>query len=372
MLLLLMLVVSCASTPTDEEPAYTGPSLAFERQDDALVFGPFASTPRGTDYFWLPGGQELLLVVPADTSYELWLIDPGTGDSRLLRTATVEALFPIAWRGSNALLSLDIGDSNMAFNVAETTWNQASSSTTTLLPGSGRAIQHAVSADARWVSIFASGPDGGQIVRLDTEDESIVTLRQHLPSWDGLFPVWFSPDGLHAVLPTGGSWPLDLELLSIPTGRAHTFTTALSDCDRIFWNTSGTVFAYKYADGRHRVCTLSDMNLVLSRSVRIHDTAGDLVWDIELPHQGSIGDLHWLDEGHLLLVESDSEEYREKAFWVADLASHQVREATAQEAELRFDYSPYPMPKGESTYRLEIEQLPQDEGTPSELVRIMP
>ena len=373
-LVALLALVGCAQTdPPDATPdVYSGPYLSFETQDDTLVFGPFSGGSRSVDYFWWPGGEKVLLVVPTEENQELWLIDASTGDSRLLRQAAVEALFPIAWQGSNTLLSLDISTANSVFNITKTTWNDATASTTTLLPGTGRVLSHAVSEDARWVTLYSSTEEGGQVVRLDTSDGTITPLRQNLPSWDGLFPVWLSPSGLHGVLPAGTSWPLDLELLDMTSGDAHTFALGLNDCDRVFWNTDGDFFAYKYADGSHSICPLGDMNTVLSPKVRVHDTGGDLVWEIQLPHQGSIGDLYWLDSTRLLLVESDREEYSEKDFWIADLASQEVRPATEGEADSRFSaVLPYPMSKGESNFRVEIEYQTLEEG-PAEVVRITP
>jgi hypothetical protein len=216
----------------------------MRREGGAIVFGPFSSWNRGVDWFWLRDGRRLIVTMETASAssrsasgegsptqgiepvVQMWLIDAVSGESRLLRDEKgLDAMFPVAWTGDESLACIDLpAASGQPVRVTVTDFSGGRTSSRKVAEFSGTFKNHTATRDGRFVSVHVGRigqSGGGQILRIDTAEGSAKPVATNLPIWDGLYPVWFSPDGRYAAMPepTNGGRPWRLRLLDIASGQ---------------------------------------------------------------------------------------------------------------------------------------------------------
>ncbi len=330
------------------------PSIPVSRDGDGIVLGPFSGWVRGVDWFWMPDGQMLILTaekhsqIADEPVMQLWVVDASSGDSRLLREAqNTQAIFPIAFL-DDSVLCIEIAHGSEHKNLI-TAVSTGERDTTVLVEFEGFFKRHAVTPDAQYVSVYYTGREGGRIIRVNTADGVTTELVSALPLSDGLFPVWFSPDGRTAVMPETeyATRPFFVTLLNLITGEKRSLELGKEPVEWINWSPSGDKFAYKVTDGRHKRVDLGESTIVLSPQVRVLDNTGSPLALIEMVSGRLAGAIGWYDEHTLVIGEGESvtETF---PVWTATLDG-EMRRATASEAEvLQHSAVPFPMERGES------------------------
>ncbi|NPV69391.1 MAG: hypothetical protein HPY55_01940 [Firmicutes bacterium] len=351
------------------------------------------------DWFWLKDGQRLIVTMETASAtqqgpapggpgagpepepvIQLWLVGAATGESRLLREVKgLDAMFPVAWNGAESVVCLDLPAAQgqpTKLTVTDFSGGKASSRSVADLQGTLRS--HAATPDGRLISIHLGTRDGGEIRRINTADGSTKDLITGLPVWDGLYPVWFSPDGRSAAMPDprNGGRPWRLRLLSIVTGELKHVDPYLDLIDFVRWSPDGRHLAFKVADGSHKLIDVADFSSVLSPKVRVLDETGKVVREFDMAKGHFIGDIEWLDENTLVLGERKSAQEDGPA-WVAGLQSTGdglKPAAPAQAAILKDRPDTYPMPKRGSSSKFKVTVRSwQDQGkAPSEELIITP
>ncbi|MEW6242942.1 MAG: hypothetical protein AB1497_01465 [Bacillota bacterium] len=368
--------------PSKNDPASTrprfgaqGPKLPFRHEDGKTILGPFSSWVRGIDWFWCRDGQTILLTVEKDGSLQLWLIDAGSGDSLLLREAEgLDAMFPVAWYGSGAVVTLDLPRVPQHLTrVTVTDFSGEKVFSRTAGEYEGWSKSHAATSDGRLLSVHLDTPQGGKIWQVDISAGTSTDLLQGLPSWDGLYPVWFSPDGRHAVMPEPDSaGQMRLRLLDLVNGDVKALEPVLDSVDIVRWSASGNAFAYKVADGSHRTDINGESWSILSPRIRVISASGEIVEELVLPDGQLADNLAWLDEKSLVIsTRTAAEEYGPT--WTVTLGSGFKKATPEQSRVFEERIFPYPMDKGTSSrYSVEI-RFWQDPGkAPTEELIITP
>ncbi len=351
--------------------------LPFRRDGDAIVFGPFSSWARGIDWFWCGDGVRLIMTVESEGTNSLWLIDAGTGRSNLLRKVTgIDAIFPVSWAGDESVVCIDLArEFDQSSVVSVTAFSDGKGATRSIGEFTGWLKRYAATPDGGCITIHFHGADGGCIRRISTLDGSFCDLLSGLPTWDGLFPVWFSPDGRTAVIPEPGedSSMRRLQILDIEDGGLTSIDPYMEIIDSIAWNPGGSRFAHKMASGDYRMVETGDSYMILSGNVRIVTSEGRVLREIHLPRGHAVGEMAWLDDESLVLREMKDGQDMSGPVWFARMDG-EVRPAETDEARA-FEIDPwqYPMPKGRSgRFTVGVRSWQDPDKPPSQELAITP
>ncbi|MGE5485476.1 MAG: hypothetical protein ACM3X4_10705 [Ignavibacteriales bacterium] len=309
--------------------------------------------------------------------HRLWLIDAATGQSRLLREVSgIDAMFPVGWTGDESITCMDLArEPDQPSTISVTTFSSGGSTTRKIGEFTGWPGQHVATPDGRYFAVHLSAPEGGKVWRLDTFDGSSADLLSGLPTWDGLFPVWFSPDGRSAVMPEPkeDSDLQRLRLLNLENAAVTSIDPYFEIIDHVAWSPGGARFAHKVAAGDYRTVEAGDSYMVLSRNIRVITSEGKVLREIALPQGCLVGAVAWIDDESLVLRESTDAQDVSGPIWFARV-SGELRQASPGEAQA-FDREqrPYPMAKGRSD-RFEVSvRTWQDPGkAPSEELIVAP
>lgn len=338
-------------------------SLPYYTEGSKTIYGPFSSWVRGVDWFWCEDGKRLILTMEKDGAMQLWLLNADSKESRLLREVRgLDAMFPV-WIGPDRLITLDL-PKNPSDKTRVALVDFAIPETSVKIAGEfpGRAKQHAVTKDGRFMSVHVDTPQGGKIWRLDISKGLAVDLVTGLPLNDGLYPVWFSPDGMAAAMPeiTSNGRATRLKIVNLLTGEIKATKFSHPLIDTVHWSNHGKYLAYKLADGTHKTVLESDFYIVLSSKVRVLDTNGLVVRDLSLPGGRRARDIAWVDDNMIVL--GDLRNASETA-WVARLDNGTVETAKPEQASLLGQRAAdYPMSKGKSPFFDVSRRTRQDPG----------
>ncbi len=359
------------SPQTDQAPAGEAQpgqaQVPFRKDGDRTIFGPISSWARGIDWFWCKDGRRLIVTAENEGIHRLWLIDAATGESKVLREAKgIDAIFPVGWTGDESIVCMEMaGQFEQPTAITVTEFSGDKTATRKLAEFTGRAKRHAMTPDGLFLVVHLDAATGGKIWRLNTSDGSASDLIKGLPIWDGLYPVWFSPDGRNAVMPEPkkDSSQRRLRLLNLVEGRVTSIDPYLEYVYEVTWSPSGKNFAHKVAAGNHKLVETGDMYFLLSPTVRVIDASGKVVRQFSVPQGHLAGQIAWLDDETLVIKEMKDLEDREGPVWLARTGG-EMRPATVDEARAleRDPYPPYPMSKGASErFKVEVRSW-QDQG----------
>lgn len=377
--LLVALVSGCSAVASEPpKPEAHKPGIALRKSGDAIILGPFSSWQRGIDWFFMPDGKRIILTTEksgvrepgvAPSAMQLWLVEAETGGLKLLREAPgAQAIFPIAYKGES-VVCIELPAEPEA--KALVTVTDTSGESSTLGEFTGRLMRHAVTADASIVSIYYQTRDGGRIWQIDTRNESERELVSELPLGDGLFPVWFSPDGSTAVYPESeyGKKPFKVTFLDLITAQKNTVELGQDPIDWLYWSPSGGKCAYKMTDGKHQIAQWAETMLTLSPKIGILDRNGNKLSSVTVPGGRLAGDIAWINETTFAFGELKGLSERGLA-WVA--TGGKVTQATEEQAAyLDRRATPFPMPKGKSNeFEVTLRNWQHNGETPSEELTI--
>lgn len=349
-------------------------ALPYRSEGRGTVFGPFSSWVRGVDWFWHRDGKSLVVTAEQEGSGRLWVIDAPTSQSWLLRDVPgAQAIFPVGWLGLDELVCIELPSGrDQVTNVTVTDISGRGSRTVGGLDG--RLLRHEMTSDGRFLAVHANTQDGGTIIRFDVSEGSSVDVATGLPIWDGLFPVWFSPGGLHAAMPEyDGDGKYRLLVLELASGQMQPVTPYLELIGPAFWAPGGERLAYKVADGQHEILETEAMSDILSPKVRVLTADGGLVDEFMVPEGHLVRDVIWLDGETLLLGTATGTQGWGLAFQARIGGAVEPADPDQQRILEEGVSRPYPMAKGSSeSYRVETRHW-QDEGkAPCEELVIIP
>lgn len=381
-----LLIAGCTTNNTQPLPkapgtpapntAPQGSGLPLRLNGDTLTFGPFSSFNRGIDYFWLADGKRMLVCVSAqDAGQQLWLVDVPQKASRMLREARqAEAIFPLGFAGPEKVVIIEIPRDPGGKNAIYTVDFSANSTKVQLVAEvPGRAKRQAITRDGKYVTVHHTDGASGKLTRLDTSTNTAKELVAGLPIDDGLYPVWFSPDGTQAAMPerSGSGRETRIKLVNLLTGETRTTQYFVRALDTVKWSDDGKYFAFKVADGSHKMMESGDFYVVLSQKLRIASSNGSVVKDASVPQGRLVGDIAWLNSTTLVARERKSVSEAGLS-WVVGLDGVFAAAQPAQAAVLSEPLS-YPMPKGSSSAYTASVRGWQDQGrAPSQELIIMP
>lgn len=354
-------------SPKPPEPP--AKKIPVRRERDTLVAGPLSSASRGVDWFWCPDGRRLVVTVKAGDAMQVWLLDPSSGGSSLLREASgIDVTFPIGWAAPAQLLALDYPAGAGKYGLLVMDFSGEKPSSRILLQFDGRVIRHSTGPDGKFVSFQVNSPKGGSLVRVDTSTGKATTLVEGLRASDVPHFVWFAPDGRTAVLPDPAT-PSGRRLLviNLEAGMVFRHETGAAMVDRVYWSPDSQRFVYKVASGDYKTTFVSDFEYVLSRHLRVVDTQGKTVKDLSLPRGQYAGDVAWTGPDSLVMRESPDSK---TSGWVIDLPGTSRRATEADLQSLALSAAPYPMPKGNGAFAVTVRSVQQQGAAPAEEILI--
>ncbi len=350
------------STKPPEAPAK---KIPVRREGETLVAGPLSSASRGVDWFWCPDGRRLIVTVKTGDAMQVWVLDPSSGGSSLLREGGgIDVTFPIGWAGPDQLLALDYPAGAGKYTLFMMDFSGAKPSFRELHQFDGRVVRHAAGPDGAFASFQVNSAKGGSLVRVDTGSGKASTLIESLRASDVAHPVWFAPDGRTVVLTDPQTRAgKRLLVIDIESGKAVRHETGAAMVDRVYWSPDSSRFVYKVASGDYKTTFVSDFEYVLSQRLRVVDTQGKTVKDLSLPKGQYAGDVAWTGPDSLVTRESPDEK---ASGWVIDLQGTSRRATEADLQHLALRATPYPMPKGTGAFAVTIRSVQQQGGAPAE------
>lgn len=316
-------------TPADIRPSELAPSpdssIRATRSGDRVLIGPLVSDSRSPEFFWSPGGR---WVAFTDGEGNLWRVAPDGADLKLLlrpRERVFEGhpeqgmVLPLAWRGEERLLVGVVGypgAGDTEFTVASIDLESGRAERHGSIPTGmyrGHPKWWKVSSDQRYVTLHVHGvkPDYNGLVSItelwivDVEASQARRLVTDLPSWDGLYSVYFSPDGQKVAYPRESGSGMRLFVLDVAQGIEAEIPVDTVFVDRVVWSRDGRYLAYAIGvEGRYQRYDDMDWSTLLGTFVQVATADGAPVGRLEVEGRYVMAGPYWLPEGRLLVSEA--------------------------------------------------------------------